>query len=711
MTEENQDTWQEFLAAVAKKTKSKATDIINLSTALNNAMFRPTIYLLHGIHGNILFSDSGYCEFDDPAKVWEHLQHWAGMAARSKGAPSTWQDCFPVGFEIGIFSLDELAKSYPVWELLKDSGADIINPLYSQPYLRHACEESNVRELEVGLDILGKHDLKARVFASSEHALHPQMPQLLRGFGIEFAYATTRLAGGAPTSYNPKVIWEGLDGTTITAIASQSGLPNGHVWHGKFFEELPSLIFSAVARPDLPHVVYMNIEDLANPMPGSNEIASHVREFEKEHIFIRGFKDLIENKIPVSHQVRWSIDDFPIRIMDSKIIAGARRCEDFLVLAESADALLSTLGGETHETILDNAWKNLLAAQNHDAYVVPFTIPGMYSDMQGIEKTRTWDSEETIEDRSVRLVNDARSTAKSVLDEVTRLAQDSREYGVSLPEGVPVLNMLWTRAEVVGGRVYELPALGYSSTSQPVVSSRNVKLEGQSIVYADHEFEIGTRPFTVTHDHPAGILVDAGRYTAHLIDSGTRLEISLNTNIPLEISIKTQKEAVITYPFGAEKSTERSGHTLRFAWLDDELVVSHKGTPYFKQDNGKFKIQVPAGEHSFAFDQASSLLDAYQRAWEFFYPPVPFLLREDPLLSEKSSEPDYDARFNGTIPISYRAKYGTIFARLLSIDGSVPYFHDAVPVDFRGNEIEANVAPWRILNYKLPPSFKLDTLS
>lgn len=704
MTEENRDIWQEFLAAVAKKTKSKAIDITNLSVALNNAQFRPTIYLLHGIHGNMLFPEVGYCEFDDPAKAWEHLQNWAGMVANCKGNPSTWNDSFPVGFEIGIVSLNELAKIYPVWDLLKDVGVEIINPLYSLPYMRHACEESNVRELEVGLDILAEHDLNTHVFASSEHALHPQMPQLLRGFSIEFAYASARLAGGAPTSYNPKVIWEGLDGTTITTIASQSGLPNGHIWHGKFFEELPSLIFSAVARPDLSNVVYMNIEDIANPMPGSREVAAHVKEFEKERIHICGFQDLIKNKIPISNQVRWSIEDFPIRVMDSKLIAVARRCEDFLVLVEAADALLSTFGSETHETILDNAWKNLLAAQNHDAYGVPFTTPGMYSDMQGIEKTRTWDSEETIEDRSVRFVDDAKYIATAVLDEITGLDQDTREHGACLPEGVAAFNMLWSRAEVIGGCVYEMPALGYSSTSQPVVSSRNVKVEGQSIVYADHEFEIGQRPFTVTRDHPAGILIDAGRYTAHLIDSGTRLEISLKTNIPLEIAIKTQKDAIITYPFGAEKTSERSGHTLRFVWLDDELVVSHKGTPYFKQENGKFKIQVPAGEHSFAFDQANSLLDAYQRAWEFFYPPVPFFLKKGQPLSGKVS----DITFNGTIPISYRIKYGTIFARLLSIDGTVPYIHDAIPVDFRGNELEQIPAPWRILNYKLPPLFRPD---
>jgi hypothetical protein len=221
-------SWQEFLREVAKKTKSKSKDPKNLPAALNNALARPDIYLLHGIHGNILFPDAGYCEFDNPAKAWQHIQHWCDMVSRAKGNLQSWQDSFPVGFEVGIASLEEMAKTYPVWPLLQASGVDIINPLYAEPYLRHCAEESTMRQFEMGLDILNNHELGARVFASSEHALHPQLPQLLKGFGINFVFATARLAGGAPTSYHPRVTWEGLDGTEIDAIAQQSGLLNGH---------------------------------------------------------------------------------------------------------------------------------------------------------------------------------------------------------------------------------------------------------------------------------------------------------------------------------------------------------------------------------------------------------------------------------------------------------------------------------------------------
>jgi hypothetical protein len=697
-------SWREFLSELARKTKSKVMGDgkgkITLPVALNNALLRPSIYLLHGIHGNILFPDVGYCEFDDPVKAWQHLQHWCDIALQAKGDPKSWQGCFPVGFEIGLVSLEELAKTEPVWPLLKEVGAEIINPLYSQPYLRHCGEESTIRQFETGLDLMVRNGLAARVFASSEHALHPQLPQLLRGFGIDLAFATARLAGGAPTSYHPKVEWEGLDGTSVPAITQQSGLLNGHVWHGKFFEELPGLIFNAVARPDLPAVVYANIEDFANPMPGSDAIAKHISELERARIHVRGFSSMANAPLPFSRRIKWSIEDFPLRSMDSKLIPLARRCEDFLVMAEAADILLSALGSQMYEGELLDAWKHLLVAQNHDAYIVPFTVPGLYSELQGLEDTTPWSSEETIEERSIREVEAAADIGQSVLGSVTGMDADTRKAALShVPAGVALFNILWERQEVINGIKYSLPAMGYASNGSPLRSKASLTLEGQSIIIHGHKIEIGDRAFPVTRGKD-GLVMDAGRYTAVVKDAGSRIEIRLMTQAPLEITIEAQSKVVITYPFGAERSTEHEGHSSRFAWIDDSIVVAHDGTPYFKQEPGKFKMQVPAGEHAYCIADATSLLDAYKRAWEFAYHPIPFYLPAGLPVEDRLAR----ITFNGCIPTSFRAKSGSCLGRFLSIDGSEPVIEGGTPVDFFGKPARHEPGPWRILNYAIPVS-------
>ncbi|NMC07593.1 MAG: hypothetical protein GYA24_20435 [Candidatus Lokiarchaeota archaeon] len=703
MTDED-PAWSEFLRELARKTKSKGPGReggeMSLPVALNNAMFRPDIYILHGIHGNILFPDVGYCEFDDPVKAWQHLQHWCDKALHAKGEPGSWQGGFPAGFEIGIVSLEELAKSEPVWPLLKECGADIINPLYSEPYLRHCSEESTIRQFEIGLDILARNGLGASVFASSEHALHPQLPQILKGFGIGLAFATARLAGGAPTSYLPKVEWEGLDGTVIPAIVQQSGLPNGHVWHGRFFEELPGMIFNAVARPDLPAVVYANIEDFANPMPGSDAIASHAGELERARIRLRGFSDMAKAPLPVSRRVRWSIEDFPIRYMESRLISLARRCEDFLVMVEAADVLLAALGTQTHEGQLVDAWKKLLAAQNHDAYVVPFTVPGLYSELQGLEDTNAWTSEETIEERCMREIEVATGIGQSVLADVTGMNAASRRAAMEkVPPGVSMLNVLWDRQEVIGGRLYDLPAVGYAATSSPFKSNASMTFQEQTIVIHGHKITIGDRKFPITRGK-AGIVMDAGRYTATLRDAGNRIDIELMNQTPIEITIEVQGKVVTTYPFGAEPSTERFGHASRFAWIDEELLFAHDGTPYFKQEPGKFKLQVPAGEHAYCIARASTLLDAYKQAWEFACPPVPFMLPTGLPAGDTLAR----VTFNGCIPTSFRARNGTCIGRFLSIDGSEPVIEGGNPLDFSCKPARHEPGPWRILTYEIPVS-------
>jgi hypothetical protein len=176
----------------------------------------------------------------------------------------------------------------------------------------------------------------------------------------------------------------------------------------------------------------------------------------------------------------------------------------------------------------------------------------------------------------------------------------------------------------------------------------------------------------------------------------------LKTQAPLEFRVDVQKSVVITFPFGAGASTEHEGHAHRFTWIDGSLVVAHDGTPYFKQEPGKLKIQVPAGEHAFCIARATTMLEAYQRSWEFFYPPVPFLLPTE-MPMEGTCLP---VKFEGCIPTSFRARAGMVQARFLSIDGSVPVIEGGVPVDFTGKPKKAELAPWRILNYTMPASTK-----
>ncbi len=696
MTSPSDSWWNAFVAEIAKKNKGSEEKIGNLGAALKQSPFRPNIYLAFGIHGNILFPDNGYCEFDDVKKASEYLQRWAIQTGKTKESPKQWKDAFPVGFEVGICSLEELSKIQPIWDVLKEQSVEFINPLYSQPYLRQIGEESNWRQFEYGINSLESHGLKVEVFSSSEHALHPQLPQLLSDFGINYAHATARLAGGAPTNYLPKVSWMGLDGSKITAIVSQSGLPNGSVWHGRIFEDFPSLIFLAVARPDLKDVVYTNIEDFANPFPGSAEIAAHIRDLERQRIYLRGFKTLVSNSaLSVFREIKWGIDEFPIKLMRSKLISEARKCEDELIQTEAMDALLAGYNKESQESLLKEAWKLLLIAENHDAYVVPFTTPGLYSVMQGFEQNQKPTSTESIEDRSLRSIKEARELRFKAIENIQKNLNASDKQRV-------LLNWLWARQEVVEGQLVTLPTMGYvsSSSSEPYDAKLYVEETTNGLIVNDFLINISD-PVTIVksegRDSPNVKQFIGKNCKGEIRDCYSRLELSLTAFKDVEICFPISNPLYITYPFGSEATSSAEGHSLRFFWEENGLLCVHTGTPYFKREPSKLTIKIPNGEYRFGLAKASSLLHAYQIAWEFFYPPI--LIEIDSKLPPEKRL--ILGAFEGSIPLSLRRSKNNIYIRVLSIDGTKPKFEQAKEVDFKGNPTQKTPRPWRILNYSI----------
>jgi hypothetical protein len=717
--EQQSKWWNTFLTQVGIKTKSLNENPRKLAIALNNASYHPTIYCGFGVHGGILFPDAGYCEFDDPEIAWQHIQRWIRFAKLAHRPTKEWTEALPVSFEIGVNSLEEFAKTYPIWEALKKADVEIVNPLYSQPYLRQIGEESNFRQFQNGIKRINAQGIATNVFASSEHAFHPQLPQLLKGFGIERVIISVRLAGGGPTSYQPKIEWVGPDGTSILAIISQSGLMNGHIWHGKFFEELPALLFNAVARPDLKDVVYINIEDFANPLPGAAEVALNIQECEKNRIYFRSFSQLVDSpQIPVSRKAVFQIDDFPIREMTSKLITAARTCEDWLINVEASFIIASSLFNLIPEQKQDGiekkfseAWQNLLISQNHDAFVVPFTTPGMYSQMQGLHIQKTWTTSETIEEKSLHLIMDANEIVKTILAEFQK--DQEREFGKPVepqPEQEPMtrfyFNFLWDRIEIVEGKTINLPGMGYCAENYlnekkyenenkhenlneimldlPKVESQSpTKIKIKTILL---ELDQDCSKISFSEGNTT-LFLKSPKWNMSWTNAGFRYDCHLTCEHEMIFKIHTpiNKNIFITYPFGAEKTDYYTGHSLRFIWLENEYVFAHSGTPYYERHESTLNIKIPAGTYQFSFAKAITLIEAYQRAWEFFYPPLSISIPTAKISSfGKNSRNQLVTRMNyqGCVPIAlYRVKNKN-YLRVLSVDGSKPHLPNTIEVDF-----------------------------
>ncbi|MFX0012203.1 MAG: hypothetical protein ACFE9R_17955, partial [Candidatus Hermodarchaeota archaeon] len=238
-----------------------------LKSIIQQDLYIP-IYFLMGAHGGVIIEDFGFCEFDSPEYALSTLIKRMELALKTD---------IPYNLEIAVCCLKWLNQHSPsifsrFLELYNEGKFEIINPSYAQPYNLIISAEANIKQFEYGLKILKELNLPCDIFYCSESSLHPQIPQILKGFDIKYGSLRTRLLGVNSTSNSAVISWIGLDDTSIDSLIDQSGVFNGEYWHGTFYREIPNLLFQAVGRPFMDYILYSCIEDFVNELPLKEDV-------------------------------------------------------------------------------------------------------------------------------------------------------------------------------------------------------------------------------------------------------------------------------------------------------------------------------------------------------------------------------------------------------------------------------------------------------
>ncbi|MBD3253645.1 MAG: hypothetical protein GF383_01050 [Candidatus Lokiarchaeota archaeon] len=340
---------------------------------------KPELFYLIGGHGGVVINVIGYCEFDDPKYALQKLIETMKLSSNLNK---------PYNLEIAISCLEYLEENYRTefkdfLKLFREANFEIINPTYSQPYALIIGPESNVKHFEYGLKALKKLNIKCGLYYSTEASLHPQIPQILKSFGIDKASLRTRLIGTSPCTRSGFITWVGLDGTKIKAITDQNGLYNGEYWHGSFYQELPCLLFQTVSRPLMNHVIYSSIEDFIMPLPYQEDLWRISRFSNLVGTFVL-YSDLFK-LIDLDGQYKYSRDDFAMGqsiFLEPELFLKNKICEYAIITAERVNCISSFYGLKTNELVIKELWKKLLLTQAHDNYAVPYVRPGDYSAQQ-----------------------------------------------------------------------------------------------------------------------------------------------------------------------------------------------------------------------------------------------------------------------------------------------------------------------------------------
>jgi alpha-mannosidase len=301
-----------------------------------------------------------------------------------------WLDRYP-SFKIGLdneaYTYDKLAEQDPaVLEemrgyLSKYKGRFGLGTCtYGQPLSVFVNEESNIRQIEYALAADRKYfGVAPDVYLMSEHAMHAQMPQLLKGFGFRGAIMRTHfmMYGYNPCFDVPIGWWVGLDGSRVATVPTYKG-------EGAQFGKttVDNWILTRYPSKDAPKSPADFRQDFRRIRPllasRADDAGLRKEELVKECEGKPGFEwILLEELLPLfpapQEELKTTANDFVVRMpwgyCGNEIWNLSRRAEVGVLTAERIAALAALAGEDGCEGDLDRAWKSLLVAQHHDIQI------------------------------------------------------------------------------------------------------------------------------------------------------------------------------------------------------------------------------------------------------------------------------------------------------------------------------------------------------
>jgi len=594
----------------------------------------PNTYFIIGGHGGIIINDIGFCEFDSPSLAIEDLLKKMQLAIETN---------MPYNIEIATSCLEWLDKNYPnkikeFLSIFKRGRFEIINPSYSQPYNLLIGPESNIKQFEYGLNILKRLGLSSNIFYCSESSIHPQIPQILKGFGLKYGSLRTRIFGVNPTSNSAYINWIGLDNTTIDSMIDQSGLFNGEYWHGTFFKELPNLLFQAVARPFMEYIIYSNLEDFRNPQSYQKEIwrVSKYSEIFGKFLLCSEFFKIIKKDGEYKYQRdEFLLGDFLFKVPE--LYLQNKNSEIILLSAEIINYILGIFENNTNDIFFEDLWKKLLISQSHDCYAVPYIRPGDYTQIQlsneEFEKLEKNQSNNTISDLSIQINQEIQEKCQNFINKslshiVNELGQIkdgfeqlSKRFLVFNPTPYTRYDTIsiYSNQDLILKTIEKIPGFGYKILSFPEEHKQETKKELtffykieilndlKTIQIKFNKKKVFELKFNTKQSYELYLkaqfkdsieerikIIGKSKNQAFKIEivqyrDINRLEFSIDSGSLQEIIIIPLfeiKKSIINYPFGIEETRRSKIQTLDFMWLKG----SNKGIIYIQKNSQRFKI-------------------------------------------------------------------------------------------------------------------------
>lgn len=290
-----------------------------------------------------------------------------------------------LGLEIEPETWDSVKSNTPdayrkFMDMYSRGRMEYTNPTYAQPYCYNISGESIIRQFKYGIRTLRRHipGITFSTYACEEPCFTSCLPMILQGFG--FRYMSLKC---------PDTCWGGymapMGGSFISLVA-----PDGTalLTSPRYdCEELqPSTVWQTTAWRNSPHYLracreagiespigmcYQDAGWRNGPWLGKNPMGSH-------YVLWTEYFERFGKELPAP-EVRFSQMDVRVNLMWGssvlrEIARSVRRAENALQNAEKTGFIASLLGEgfKPDYDLVDECWRQLMLAQHHDSWIVPY---------------------------------------------------------------------------------------------------------------------------------------------------------------------------------------------------------------------------------------------------------------------------------------------------------------------------------------------------
>ena len=259
---------------------------------------------------------------------------------------------------------------------------EFVNPAYGQAYLWNISGESCIRQLSYGMRKVQEHfpGVIFTTYASEEPCFTSALPGILSSLGFKYAVLKnpdTGWGGYTRAFGGERVNWVGPDGSTIPTVPRYAieALQPGSTWQTIAWNNSPDYL-EAARQAGIAHPVGMCLQDAGwknGPWLGEGRNPA----WPTEYVTWRGYFQSVVSGRP-TEDWKFSQEDVLVSLVWGsqvlqRIAQQVRAAENKLIMTEKLAVLANHYAGTVWPADgLDGGWRNLMLAQHHDCWIVPY---------------------------------------------------------------------------------------------------------------------------------------------------------------------------------------------------------------------------------------------------------------------------------------------------------------------------------------------------